>query len=255
MNPGEHEIMARVERGHWWYRGLRDAVWRTLGRLSPALPPRPAVLDAGCGTGETLRCVGERLRPSYLAGFDASAEAVEHARRKAPAADVYQSDICAPEIHREPLDLVLSLDVIYIPGVERSLPGLRRLVAALGPGGRLVLNLPAYDWLYSEHDVAIHTRERYTRRKVARVLETLGLVPERLTYRMCLLFPAVVAGRLPGMLRARRGGASARSDLHAVPGPAVSAVLTRVLAAENAWIARGLRLPWGSSVFAVGRKP
>jgi SAM-dependent methyltransferase len=255
MNPGEHDIMARVEQGHWWYRGLRDAVFRTLDRASPPLPDRPAVLDAGCGTGETLRFVAERLRPSYLGGFDLAEEALGHARRKAPGAEIYRGDVCAPEIRHEPLDLVLSLDVVYIPGVERALPGLRRLVDALRPGGRLVLNLPAYDWLYSEHDVAIHTRERYTRRRLAALLETLGLVPERLTYRLCVLFPGVVLGRLPGMLRVRRGVVAARSDLHVIPDAALNGLLARLLSLENAWIARGGRWPWGSSVFAVGRKP
>jgi SAM-dependent methyltransferase len=219
------------------------------------VPHRPTVLDAGCGTGETLRFVAERLRPSYLGGFDLAEEALCHARRKAPGAEIYRGDICTPEIRHEPLDLVLCLDVVCIPGVERSLPGLRRLVDALRPGGRLVINLPAYDWLYSEHDVAVHTRERYTRRGVSTLFEKLGLIPERLTYRLCLLFPAVVVGRLPGMLRARRGILAARSDLRVVPGARVNSLLAGVLSLENAWIARGGRWPWGSSVFAVGRRP
>jgi SAM-dependent methyltransferase len=256
MHPGEHEIMARVEERHWWFRGLRDLLARMLARPELALPPRPRILDAGCGTGENLRLMGRLVEPSYLGGFDASEEALAWARRKAPAGtDLYRGDICAPEIHAEPLDLVLSLDVIYVPGVARARPGLERLVAALAPGGLLVLDLPAYRWLYSEHDVAMHTSERYTAREVGRLLASLGLVPVRLGYRLCLLFPAVVLARIPSMWRARPGDPAARSDLHAVPPPTLNEMLYGVLRLENRLIAHGLALPWGSSVWAVGRKP
>ena len=245
--------MARVERTHWWYRGLRDAVARTVH--SADLPDAPRVLDAGCGTGENLRMLRTLYSPSYLGGFDASTEALQYARSKAPDADVYAADICDPVLHVEEIDLLVSLDVIYIPGAERALAGLKRLVAALAPGGLFVLNLPAYNWLYSEHDVAIHTSERYTAGRVGSLLETLGLSVSLLTYRLFFLFPVVVLSRLPGMWRARSADPAARSDLHSVPAGPAQAVLFGALRAENALIARGLRLPWGSSVFAVGRKP
>jgi hypothetical protein len=64
-----------------------------------------------------------------------------------------------------------------------------------------------------------------------------------------------VVSRLPGLWQARRvSAASARSDLHRVPGYGVSRILLASVKAENALIARGVRLPWGSSIFAVGRK-
>jgi SAM-dependent methyltransferase len=247
--------MSRVEERHWWYRGLRDVIARCVRRPDLDPGPRPRVLDAGCGTGANLAFLRALLDPSYLAGFDVSDDAVAMARTKAPDAEIYRSDICDPELRGSDLDLVVSLDVIYIPGVERALGGLRKLVSALRPGGLFVVNLPAYDWLYSQHDVAVHTTERYTVSRVAGLLDELGLRPERLTYRLCLLFPAVLLVRLPGKLRARRGDRGARSDLRKEPGWLASAAMVRVLGAENAVIARGGRWPFGSSVFAVGRKP
>ncbi|MEE2677585.1 MAG: class I SAM-dependent methyltransferase, partial [Myxococcota bacterium] len=116
MHPGEHEVMSRVEADHWWYRGLRDCLARTLRRPGFELPVSPRVLDAGCGTGANLRLLRDLLQPSYLAGFDTSAAALALAREKVPDADLRPGDICAPEIDYAPLDLVVSLDVIYIPG-------------------------------------------------------------------------------------------------------------------------------------------
>lgn len=255
MNPGEHEVMARVECHHWWYRGLRDTLARTLRRPDLAPPPAARVLDAGCGTGANLELLRDLLHPAYLGGFDFADEALVRARERVPEADLYRGDICEPVLHVTPLDLIVSLDVIYIPGAERAAPGLRRLVDALRPGGLFVVNLPAYDWLYSEHDVAVHTRERYTARRVRRLLEAAGLEPVILTYRLCLLFPLVVLTRLPSMLRARPGDPTARSELHRSPARAINRLLYALLRIENRALARGVQWPFGSSVFAVGRKP
>lgn len=254
MNPGEHAVMAQVEADHWWYRGLRDALARSLRHPELALPRRPRVLDAGCGTGENLRLLRELLDPAYLGGFDLSEEALRFARQKAPDADVYAGDLCDPPLHVEALDLVVSLDVLCIPGVARAISGLRRLVSHLAPGGLLVLNLPAYGWLFSEHDVAVHTTERFTLRRVRALLRELSLEPVRGSYRLCALLPLVAATRLPAARRARRRGGDARSQLHAAQGGAASRALLATLHWENALIARGARLPFGSSVFAVGRK-
>ena len=255
MNPGEYEVMAAVEDRHWWYRGLRDAMARCLAQPDLRLPCHPRVLDAGCGTGATLRFLAQLLEPSYLGAFDSSPEALRLSAQKAPpGADLYLSDIRDPVLRAGQLDLVVSLDVLYIPGAEASMKGLERLVSALRSGGLLILNLPAYDWLYSEHDVAVHTRERFTVGRTRALLDRLGLHVARLTYRLCALFPAIALARIPGMIRARRGSTEARSDLHAVPGEAMSRALLALLEMENRLLARGLRLPWGSSVFAVGRK-
>lgn len=256
MNRGVLATIDRIEAEHWWYRGLRDAAARCLRRPELAPPPRPRVLDAGCGSGGTLAMLSHLLAPSWLGGFDASPEAVRLARRKVPEAEVYQSDIRDPSLPPDPLDLVVSFDVLYIPGLAAARPGLERLVGALAPGGLLMLNLPAYRWLYGEHDVAVHASERYTAPQIGRFLAGLGLTVARLSYRLCLLFPAVVATRLPGKLRRRRAaGASARSALHRPSGSRFNRALLATLETENALIARGARLPWGSSVFAVGRKP
>jgi hypothetical protein len=80
----------------------------------------------------------------------------------------------------------------------------------------------------------------------------IGLQVELITYRLFLLFPALVLRRLPSILF-RPDSTSARSDLAPTP-PWLNAFLCRLMAAEARMLARGARFPWGTSVFAVGRK-
>jgi trans-aconitate methyltransferase len=253
MDDREYAVMAALEPTHWWYVGLRDLIARVLARYRLAERQGLCVLYAGCGTGENLRLLGEQLNPEYLGGFDCSTLAVDYARRKAPNADVYRADLCKPKLHAARYDLVLSCDVLYMTGLAAAREGMRELAGRLAPGGLLVLNLPAYPWLYSRHDVAIGTRQRFTAPEVAALLEELNLEPDLLSYRLWALFPAVVLARLPSMLR-RPARERVHSDL-APPNPLVNRCLARAVRWENAAIARGVRFPWGSSVFAVGRQP
>ena len=253
MEPGEHEGMSRAEERHWWYLGLRELLARLLAREVRA--PQPRVLDAGCGTGAHLRLLRDVLHPRYLGGFDADPDAVRFARGKVPEADVYVGDVCDPEVHVDALDLVLSTDVLYVPGASRARPGLRRLAERLERGGLFALHLPAYRWLYSEHDAAVHGTQRFTAREIRALLADLGLRVELVTYRLCLLFPLVVASRLPRLTRPGAAAGPVRSELHDEPHPGVNAALLGVLRAENAAILAGARLPFGSSVLALARKP
>jgi len=253
MNDREIEAMSELEGRHWWYRGLRDMIAATLSMPRFAVPRGARVLDAGCGTGENLRLLRRLVQPSYCGGFDISSRAVSLCQEKiGPDVDVYVSDIRCPAVHVDPLDLILSCDVLSIAGLEDSMAGLRSLVAKLRLGGVFIVNLAALRWLYSSHDVIINVRDRVTAPRLCRFLTAIGLRVELLTYRVFWLFPLIVLRRLPSMLARPKPG-RAHSDL-APTATWINELLFRSLRTESWMASRGFRFPWGSSLFAVGRK-
>jgi SAM-dependent methyltransferase len=255
MNPCEYEQMAAVESTHWWYQGLRDCFAQVLQRVGFKMAS--AVLDAGCGTGQNLLWLQEHFHPDLLEGFDISERAMELSRQVVPDAKLVKADLCQGNLPFEGdlLDLILCSDVLYTTGVTPALPGLQQLCQRLKPGGILLLHLPAFNWLYSRHDTAVHTRSRFRRGEVVQLLEALSLRVELVTYRMFLLFPLVVLARLPSILRGGdRNARTARSELQ-LPHRMINSVLRRIVQFENRMIGAGLRFPWGSSLVAIGRKP
>ncbi len=254
MNPAEYDRIAALEDTHWWYAGLRDLFHRILESDRFRIRRGGNILDAGCGCGANLKLLGDVTAPAYLGGFDLSNLAIQYAARKNPGADVYLADLCQPVTHVDELDLILCCDVLYTTPLADGVAGLATLVRKLRPGGLLLLHLPAYNWLKSSHDLAVHTRQRFTTQSARKIVTDLGLRVELLSYRMCLLFPAVVIRRLPSLLR--RGAASDRdqSDLQPVRASLNNGLRT-ALRLENRMLAHGLRLPWGSSILAVARKP
>lgn len=249
MQPHIVAEMAAVEDDHWWYVALRGLYDRLLSLPRFALPPSPRVLDAGCGTGATLRFLHQRLRPAYLGGFDRDPLCLASARQKCPQADVYAADFGAPTFAELRYDLIVSSEVIsYVDPVPRR-DGLRQLAERLSPGGRLMLHVPACPQLFSRHDRAVGTRQRFTAAELRKSVEEAGLSIELLSYRISLLFPAVAAQRL----FSRRSAEAASSDLGRSAGFA-GAVCRRITQWENAAVCRGVRFPIGSSLVVVAQR-
>ncbi|MFM2475425.1 class I SAM-dependent methyltransferase, partial [Burkholderia cenocepacia] len=144
----------------------------------------------------------------------------------------------------ERFDLIAMLDVLE--HVDDPAAALAEVRARLAPGGRLVVTVPAYRWMWSAHDRMLHHRTRYTMRGLRSELEDAGLRVDALSGFNAVLLPAAIAARGAfTLLRVDRSPGSA------VPVPLVNRALGAAFAAEVPLVARGARLPFGLSVLAV----
>lgn len=246
MEPAEYEIMYHHEEGHWWYVGLRDLVLADIARFAERRGPL-TLLDAGCGTGKVL----ETCKEHRAFGLELSPEVFRFLRRRG-LNRVARASVLGIPFPDDTFDLVTSMDVLYCIDPPGDLRGLREMTRVLKPGGMLLMNLPAYEFLRGDHDAAVHTRNRYTRGHLRAMLVDAGLRIERLTYRNTFLFPAAAGVRL-GQRLFRRPTGPPRSDLHSLP-TLLNRALTWPLLMENFLFRLGVRLPFGLSLYGVARK-
>ncbi len=236
-----------VEQRHWWYRGRRAVLDAVLDGLGPLRSDGAArILDAGCGSGRNMV---ELARRGGVTGIEPASQSLEAARARGLGAVLPGSLDDPLPFDDDAFDLAVALDVLeHVADDEAALRELARVVA---PGGRLLVTVPQYSWLWGEHDVLAHHHRRYSRALLLARAGAAGFAAERLTAFNAVLLPPIAALRT--LQRARRRAQPA-SDLGRTPGGVVNGALERVLRAEAALIRRGRDLPTGVSLLAVLRR-
>src|SRR4051795_2882772 len=169
MNPAEFANIRAVEQEFWWYRGMRQILFRM---LDPFLKERrmDRVLEAGCGTGYFSHCL-QKERGWPVVPLDLSGEGLRYARALGVERPV-QGDIGALPFADDTFDLVLSLDVIvHFPRGQEHIP-MRELARVTRPGGLIVLRVSALDILRSRHSEFVFERQRFSRARLRELMES-----------------------------------------------------------------------------------
>jgi len=236
--------MAQHEESLWWYRGLRGIVLELVARFAP--PQSFTLLDAGCGTGGMLAHLARRFPAAQMHGLDYAERACTLARERS-SADIRCGSVDKMPYGDASFDVIVSLDVLDADDVDprRALAEFRR---CLRPGGLLVLNLAAYQWLLSWHDRAVGQSRRYSLAGISGELAAAGFARRYGGYWNTLLFPFMVLHR-----KVWPAGDRTASTVEAFPAPA-NALFAALVGIERRWIAAGGRLPFGGSVLCVAGK-
>lgn len=240
MRPEAYVEMAAVEESHWWFVGRRKILVSLLEQLD--LPPRANILEIGAGTGGNLLMLSAFGRVSAIE-MDARARAfaIEKTKGQVPV----EAGICPYTIPAFPVDfdLVCMFDVLeHIVEDRETLSEVR---TRLAPGGRVLVTVPAYQWLWGPHDESLHHKRRYTAGSLRRCAEAAGYHVQKISYFNSLLFPLAVAARLKDRLSA---GSAATGT--AVPARPLNSLLAMVFGAER-HLLRKATLPVGVSLYAV----
>ena len=190
VEAAEYDLMDVAEERMWWYRALHREVLDTVQAARPAPGP---LLDAGCGTGGFLRQLRQDWPSLPATGLEYNPDAAGRAQAKSGARIVVGS-VNAMPFETGSFAIVVCLDVLCHAAVLPE-QALAEMVRVLVPGGLLVVNLPAFDWLHSAHDLRVHSARRYNARNASAMLTAAGLVRVRPRYWNSLLLPLMVLQR------------------------------------------------------------
>ncbi len=247
MRPQEHEKMYELEDTYWWFVGRRDILRTILRPLARGGKLR--ILDVGCGTGANLVLLSQY---GAVTGADAYPAALEFCRRRG-FSDLRLCPVEQLDFPDESFDLVTAIELLE--HLEDDVRGLRECFRVLRPGGRMLITVPAYQFLWSEHDEALDHYRRYSRRQLAQRLRQAGFAIERMTFCITFLLPLIVAFRLAQ--RAVRAVAPKRGEsktaLIQLPAP-INRFFVWLLRIE-AVLLRAINLPCGVTLVCVARKP
>jgi len=244
------EGFAAIEPGSgasYWFDHRADEVAEQLHRLSCA-----SLWEIGAGSG----AMSHRLERK---GFEVVAvePLIEGARAIAERSDgpVFCGLVDDLHLPSGSLPAVGVFDVLeHLDHPDLMLAELHRILA---PGGLLFVTVPALSWLWSDEDDVAGHQVRYTRRTLTAAMAEAGFAELHSAYLYAsLVAPAAAIRAVPYRLGRRRSGTEALAalDQQLDPPPAVDKAVRSVLRGESR-LARRLRLPIGTSLLGVYRRP
>jgi ubiquinone/menaquinone biosynthesis C-methylase UbiE len=243
MNPAEYERMYELEDGYWWFVSRRNLVMRLVHSLS--LPPDALIVDVGCGTGATACELGKYGK---VVCVDLSPIALDLSGRRG-LNQLMQASADALPIADNSADLIVALDLLE--HMDNDVKGLREFRRVLKPHGSLIVTVPAFSFLWSEHDEALMHQRRYSLREITHRIRRAGLKVEIANYALFFLFPIAVVMRL--LKRKSDPKDPPETNLRPLPS-LINSGLVLLQQMESA-LARLLPLPWGLSAVVVAAKP
>jgi SAM-dependent methyltransferase len=239
------------EDKHWWFATRTRAILAFLDRHAGP-DGYPEILDVGCGAANMTHQLRHYGRVS---GVDSNPRPLEVARRRGLDAVLGSAEDLP--FGDGAFDLVTLLDTIeHVPGEARVLAECRRV---LRPSGKLLVTVPAFQFLWSHNDVINMHQRRYSARGLKARLSQSGFRPLRVSYAHFFIFPAAAA-----LILLRRGHSEPDlasphfdEDAYQVEMEPASPLVNRLLGGVGrieAALLRRVTLPWGTSVIAMAAR-
>lgn len=242
MDKSMYRIFFEIQKKHWWFVSKKSIVLDTIDRhLSKRTDIK--VLDIGCGSGLMLNAL-EGVGQTF--GMDMSDDAINFSKEIFKGR--VEKGLLPDQVPYDEnfFDLITALDVIE--HVDRDVDSLKAIRSRLVTGGKAVITVPAYMFLWSKFDDMNEHKRRYTLTELNNKLVQAGFTVEKITYYNTLLFPVVYVVRMLNNALNRDGS----SDVD-MPSRPLNYVLAKIFSIEK-YLLKFVNLPFGVSVLAVVSK-
>jgi SAM-dependent methyltransferase len=243
MNIAEYAEMYKLESFYWWFVARRRLLDWIVGDISHEFK-RPIILDVGCGTGLNARILGKH---GDTISTDASEEALGFSRERG-IDGLVRSHIESLPFAASTFDVITALDVLE--HINDDLRALDELLRVARDGGVLVITVPAYGFLWSEHDEALHHRRRYAASELRNKLTNAGFDVERISYYITFLFFPILLMRFIQSVSKRSIHAKTS---HIILPSWLNSLLIAILGFERLLL-RWINFPFGVSIVCLARK-
>jgi len=249
MQQHTYAIMDRVEDSHWWFVGRRAILESFMRRIVEQLNADNAevgetdlrILDVGCGTGANLEMLSHF---GQAEGVDVSDDALEFCRRKGLSVQKGLAETLP--YSDETFDITTALDVVE--HLDDDIAGLNEMHRVTKTGGRSLIFVPAFMWLWGVQDDISNHRIRYTKKQIVERLEKAGFTVERATYANFTFFAPILGGRTLMKITGIKPESENNVNVSALNG-----VFGRLFSAERHWLNR-FNFPFGVSIVIQAKK-
>jgi SAM-dependent methyltransferase len=206
------------------------------------------ILEIGCGNGSVLTFLKEN--GLNIEGGDIFFEGLQFCRRRAGNVRLYQIDITALPFKAD-FNIIGLFDILeHIDDDEKAL---REVAQALKTGGRVLITVPAHQFLWRRADEVARHKRRYSRRELIAKLERNGFTVKRISYFISVLFPLLLVLKTINKKSQKSSTVDVNSLVEMKTYPVLNGIFLWFLRLENCLL-RHINLSLGASLLVLAEK-
>ncbi|MGH1377409.1 MAG: class I SAM-dependent methyltransferase [Alphaproteobacteria bacterium] len=204
MDLKEEDILGDKIYDHWYYVSKGKAMRSFLGDTKV-----DEVLDVGAGSGIFSRQLLDHKICKSAVCVDPNYSEEKEETHNGKSISFVKS------IDRTTQDLTLMMDVLE--HVEDDVALLKEYADTMPENGKVLITVPAFQFMWSGHDVFLEHYRRYTIDMMEETISNAGLRPVKSRYFFGSLFPIVAAIRLVKKILFNKGKIEGKSELKVYP--------------------------------------
>lgn len=172
-----------LEEKHWWFESRRDIIFKLIQKMDK----NSKILEIGCSGGPLIKFLKQNGF-NNIYGIDKSKKAIELCKSNG-LKNIFLMDGLKTRFNNEEFDIIIASDILeHIKEDNLALLEWNRI---LKKGGRLILFVPAFNFLWSEHDEVNKHYKRYSKSMLITLFKKSNFRIEKISYwNFILFFPA-----------------------------------------------------------------
>lgn len=240
-----------LERNHWWFKARLHLLKTAIQTHTSAIPQKKLkILNVGAATGVTSQML-ETFGDVTSLEYDKQCCIFLKEKTGIEAVNASLTDLPFKD---SSFDVICGFDVVE--HIEDDEKAIREINRVLTPNGQYFLTVPAFQFLWSNHDVVNHHFRRYTQKSFLSLLNSNGLNVSFSSYfNFWLFFPIATVRFILNLLPRKKSQQTSGSDNEILQSSSsLNSLLQHIFRTEKIFFKKRIKLPVGVSFFATGSK-
>jgi len=240
MEQFEYEAMAQNQEKHWWFAARREILDELIKKF--ASQKNKKILEIGAGTGANIEMLSTHGK---LTAVEPNELARKKISEKFPNKITLINGKLPSELNLEnkKFDLICLFDVLE--HIKDDKAALHELKKHLTTDAHIILTVPAFQFLWSEHDKNLHHFRRYNKKDLKNLIASCGLETVECGYFNSFLFPLAFLARIFDKIF------PSKQKPEKIPFALLNQTLREIFAMEKIFLAKGGVFPFGLSLYAI----
>ncbi len=248
MRPEYYREYYSLERTNWWFLARKEILSERLQTIIGNGKPLK-ILNVGAALGASSDML---QRFGTVVSLEYDKYCCEFVKQELHL-DFINGSITELPFADNEFDVVCAFDVIE--HVSDHVTAVAELHRVCKPGGICFTTVPAFRWLWSEHDEINEHKRRYTLRNFSNLFSPeKWMISFRSYFNFFLFAPIALTRLLSSVFKRRRADAAPESDFGKVDNGVMSRIFYRVFRSESVFIRNGIGFPVGVSIMLVAKK-